>query len=474
MKNRIVWKFFGAFAVLILIIILVLNFFVSLKLSDNFEQKISEELKSSAILVGEILRNDLLDGGGEDIQSQTRTLAEKLNLRITVIDKDGKVLSDSEEDPVQMENHMKRREIAQAVQNGFGQSTRPSDTLGYSMKYVAVRVGEPEQILGFVRLAVPLSKVQLELQTIYRVVLFGVIFAVVIALVVAYFVSRSITSPIRQMQQSAEQFAGGDFSAKLKIKSKDELGQLAGSLNAMADELQQKIENLNRMDTIRTDFVANVSHELKTPLTLIKGYIETLEGKSMDDKEESARFISIIKEHSDRLGNIIDDLLSLSELELSKDCVNITEFDLEKLIDEILPGFGHALDEKKLDLTTDSQGRNFIIKADRDKIGQVFVNIIDNAIKYTKESGRIEVSLSEHNEVVEVVIRDSGIGIPREHLGRIFERFYRVDKSRSRQLGGTGLGLSIAKHIVLVHNGNIILESELNQGTKVSVTLPKS
>ena len=474
MTNRIVWKFFGAFAVLILIVILVLNFFVSLRLSDNFEQKISEELRSSAILVGDILRDDLLDGREKDIQSQTRTLAEKLDLRITVIDKDGKVLGDSEKDPVYMENHIKRREIAQAIQNDFGQSTRPSDTLGYNMKYVAVRLDEPEQVVGFIRLAVPLSKVQLELRTIYRVVLFGAITAVAIALIVAFFLSKSITSPISQMQQTAERFSRGDFSSKIKIKSQDELGQLARSLNTMADELQQKIENLKRMDMVRTDFVANVSHELKTPLTLIKGYIETLEGKSKDDKEESARFISIIKEHSDRLGNIIDDLLSLSELELSKDCVNKTEFDLEQLIDEILLGFGHALDEKKLSLTTNSQGSNFIIKADRDKIGQVLVNIIDNAIKYTKESGRIEVSLSEHNEVVKVSIQDSGIGIPKEHLGRIFERFYRVDKARSRQLGGTGLGLSIAKHIVLVHNGNIIVESELNKGTNVSISFPKS
>ncbi len=473
MKSRIVWKFFGAFAVLILIVNLVLNFFVSLRLSDNFEQKISEELKSSAILVGEILRNDLLDGRQEQIQSQTRTLAEKLDLRITVIDKDGKVLGDSEKDPSLLDNHKERREIIQAVQNDFGQSTRPSETLGYTMKYVAVRLGEPEQVLGFVRLAVPLSKVQLELQTIYRVVLFGVISAVVIALIVAYFVSRNITSPIMQMQQTAERFSRGDFSVKLKIKSKDELGQLARSLNTMADELQQKIENLKRMDTIRTDFVANVSHELKTPLTLIKGYIETLEGKSMDDKEESARFISIIKEHSDRLGHIIDDLLSLSELELSKDCVNKTEFDLEKLMDEILLGFGRALAEKKQALTIDSQGSDFIIKADRDKIEQVFVNLIDNAIKYTKETGRIELSIVEHSQEVSVSVRDNGIGIPKEDIDRVFERFYRVDKARSRRLGGTGLGLSIAKHIVLVHNGNIIIESELHQGTKVSVTLPR-
>lgn len=473
MTNRIMWKFFGAFAVLTLIVVLVLNFFVSLRLSDNFEQKISEKLKSNATLVGDILKDDLVEGRYEEIQRQTRRLADKLDLRITVLDKTGKVLGDSEKESSLMESHGDRLEIAEAVENGFGQSIRFSDTLNYNMKYVAVRVGQGDSVLGVVRFALPLSEVQLEIRLIYRVVLFGAIAAVMIAMVVAYFVSRSITLPVRQMKETAERIAKGDFSRRVRVKSKDEFGELARSLNTMADELQQKMENLKKMDSMRTDFVANVSHELKTPLTLIKGYIETLEDKAMDDKQKSSRFISIIKEHTDRLGHIIDDLLSLSELELSKDCLYETEFDLKELIDEISLGFERAVTERSQTLTVSSQGGDLRIKADRDKVEQVFVNLIDNAIKYTKESGRIEVSLLGQDQAVSVTVRDNGIGIPKEHLGRVFERFYRVDKARSRQLGGTGLGLGIAKHIVLVHNGNITIESELNRGTKVSVTLPK-
>ena len=473
MTNRIIWKFFGAFAVLTLIVVLVLNFFVSLKLSDSFEQKISEELKSNATLVGDILKDDLVEGRYEEIQQQTRRLADKLDLRITALDKAGKVLGDSEKQPYVMGSHDDRLEIAEAVENGFGQSTRFSDTLNYNMKYVAVRVDQDDNVLGVVRFALPLSEVQLEIRLIYRVVLFGAISAVVIALIVAYFVSRSITLPVRQMKVTAERIAKGDFSRRVRVKSKDEFGELARSLNTMADELQQKMENLKKMDSMRTDFVANVSHELKTPLTLIKGYIETLEDKAMDDREESGKFLSIIKEHTDRLGHIIDDLLSLSELELSKDCLCKTEFDLKELIDEISLGFERAVTERSQTLTVSSQGADLRIKADRDKVEQVFVNLIDNAIKYTKESGRIEVSLLGQDRAVSVIVRDNGIGIPKKHLGRVFERFYRVDKARSRQLGGTGLGLGIAKHIVLVHNGNITIESELNRGTKVSVTLPR-
>jgi len=473
MKNRIVLKFFGALTVLILIVVFVLNFFVSLRLHKHFEQKITAELKSNAVLVGDILRTDLIEGNFEDIRRKTGQLADKLDLRITVIEKGGKILGDSGQQPSLMESHSDRFEVNEALKKGFGQSTRFSDTLGINMKYVAVRVDEGQRVLGIIRFALPLSRVQPEIRIIYRVVLFGTIAAVIIAMIVAYFVSRSITLPIRQMKETARQIARGDFGRRVRIKSKGELGELAESLNTMADELQQKMENLRRMDRMRTDFVANVSHELKTPLTLIKGYIETLEDRAMDDKKTATKFISIIKEHTDRLGHIIDDLLSLSELELSGDSVHKTEFDLKEIIDDVSLGFGRALSVKKQKLTVNSDGGDFRIKADRDKIEQVFVNLIDNAIKYTKESGSIELLLIEHDCEVIVNVRDSGIGIPKEHRERIFERFYRVDKARSKELGGTGLGLSIVKHIVLAHNGKIAIESELYKGTEISITLPK-
>ena len=473
MKNRIVWKFFGAFTVLTLIVVFVLNFFVALKLSDNFEQRISDELKSGAILVGDLLHEDLTERRDEEIQRETRRLADELNLRITVVDSGGSVLGDSEKEPSQMENHGGRPEIVEAALNGFGQSTRFSDTLGYNMKYVAVRVSRNDNILGVVRFALPLSQIQLQIRTIYKVVLVAATAAVAIALTVAYFVSRSITLPIRQMKETAEQIAKGDFAPRVRIRSRDELGELADSLNAMADELQQKMEDLRQMDRVRTDFVANVSHELKTPLTLIKGYTETLQGEAMGDKVKAAKFVHIIKEHSDRLGNIVDDLLSLSELESSKDYIDRTRFDLKKLIDDTSLGFGHAMTSKKLELTVNSQGDDFSINADRNKIEQVLVNLIDNAIKYTPRSGRIELSIVECDKEIRIALRDNGIGIAKEHLDRIFERFYRADKARARELGGTGLGLSIAKHIVLAHKGKITIESELGKGTTFLVTLLK-
>jgi len=224
MVKKIIWKFFGAFVFLTFIVVFVLYFFVSSKLQNNFEQKISEELQSNAMLVGDILTGALLENKNEDIQRKIETLAGKLDLRITVVDMQGRVLGDSDKDPALMENHKDRLEIIEAVKKGFGQSIHFSDTLNYNMKYVAVRVDDSGNTLGVIRFALPLSKVQLRIQLIYRVVLLGAIVAVVIALTAAYFVSRSITFPISRMQEAARRIAKGDFSGKVDIKSKDELG----------------------------------------------------------------------------------------------------------------------------------------------------------------------------------------------------------------------------------------------------------
>ncbi|MBU1147315.1 MAG: cell wall metabolism sensor histidine kinase WalK [Candidatus Omnitrophica bacterium] len=469
MKSRIIWRFLGAYIVLIILAVFILNFFVSAKLQDYYETKITDKLKTNSFLAA-----DLLTGFPLASEERAKDLADKLNTRVTIIDKDGRVLGDSEKNWRSMEDHSNRPEIIEAIRLGYGESTRFSDTLGFNMKYVAAPIIIDDNLFGIVRLALPLSEIQSELRVIYRVVLLGGIISILIAFVIGYFISRGITRPITQMTDIAESISRGDFSKKASVKSKNELGILARSLNKMADELQSQLESLKKLNTVRTDFVANVSHELKTPLTSIKGFIETLEDGALDDKENAQKFIGIIKKHTERISSIIDDLLSLSELELGKDRLNRQSFDLKKLVDEILLGFGHALSAKRHSIETSYNGKDFNITADREKTEEVFVNLIDNAIKYTNSNGKILVNLSENEDDFLIEIKDNGIGIPKEHLDRIFERFYRVDKARSRQLGGTGLGLAIVKHIILLNNGAIDIDSELNKGTRISFSLPKA
>jgi two-component system phosphate regulon sensor histidine kinase PhoR len=227
-----------------------------------------------------------------------------------------------------------------------------------------------------------------------------------------------------------------------------------------------KIKNLEKT---KKDFVTNVSHELRTPLTAIKGFVETLQDTNND--VEKQHYLNIIKRHTDRVIRIVNDLLLLSKLEGKSDSLELEKVNLKNLIEDILKIFEQSLKEKNLVLKFNADRNLPIIKADPFKLEQVFINLIDNAIKYT-ERGEVVISLSHNKETVKIEIQDTGICIPREHLSRIFERFYVVDSSRSGKLGGTGLGLSIVKHIVLLHNGKIDVKNIPGTGTNFIVTLP--
>ena len=230
--------------------------------------------------------------------------------------------------------------------------------------------------------------------------------------------------------------------------------------------LLHDITGIRQLEKIKKDFTVNVSHELRTPLSAIKGYVETLED-SIDEK--NMRYLQIVKRHTDRLTSIVEDLLSLSEME-EKEC-RFEQVRLDEVVVAAANVFTQKLSQKNLSLTLAVEQNLPPIRADQFRLEQMLINLIDNAIKYT-EKGSVEIGVSRKDGGIEMYVRDTGIGIPGEHLGRIFERFYVVDKSRSRKLGGTGLGLSIVKHIVLLHNGAIKLDSIPGKGTTFTITLP--
>jgi two-component system phosphate regulon sensor histidine kinase PhoR len=218
--------------------------------------------------------------------------------------------------------------------------------------------------------------------------------------------------------------------------------------------------------------VANVSHELKTPLTSIKGFVETLLEGALDDRQNSLHFLKIIQSHTERLNNLINDLLNLSYLESDKTTLAKEEFNLKELLQEIMPGFKTQLKKKNIEFK-DELPEKILVKANREKIEQVFINLLDNAIKFNKEKGSIRIFGEDSGNNLKIVVQDSGIGIPAKDLPRIFERFYRVDKARSRQLGGTGLGLSIVKHIIELHSGKVGVESTEGLGSQFYFYLPR-
>jgi len=246
-----------------------------------------------------------------------------------------------------------------------------------------------------------------------------------------------------------------------------ESGVVSGCLLVIHD-----ITEIRRLETMRRDFVANVSHELKTPLTSIKGFVETLLAGALEDKENSVNFLQIINNHADRLNTLINDLLDLSHIESKEIVLKKEKLILANLVDAVMLGFKSQAKKKGVELSSDLDP-GLEILADKSKIEQVFTNLINNAIKYNKEKGFVRVYAEQLPNNVKIIIEDSGSGIPARDIPRIFERFYRVDKARSRELGGTGLGLSIVKHIIELHSGSVGVQSTEGLGSKFWFIIPQ-
>ena len=234
------------------------------------------------------------------------------------------------------------------------------------------------------------------------------------------------------------------------------------------------VTNLRKLEQIRQDFVANVSHELRTPISSIKGYAETLIDGALKDKENAKDFLKIILSDSNRLANLIDDLLNLSKIESGKLLMETKSHKLRPIVEKVVSSLKGQIENKSITLKIDISKDTPNILVDETRIKQVLLNLIDNAIKYNSPNGKITISAQEVNNFIKVDITDTGIGIPNKDLQRLFERFYRVDKARSRELGGTGLGLSIVKHIVQAHNGDVSVQSVEGQGSTFSFTIPKA
>ncbi len=233
------------------------------------------------------------------------------------------------------------------------------------------------------------------------------------------------------------------------------------------------ISELRRLEQVRTEFVANVSHELRTPLTAIQGYLETLLSGALEDRANARRFLEIVARHTERLGRLLNDLTDLSNIELGKVSLRIEPTELGEIVDSVIGIIRPRAQSAGVTLDVALAADLPPVKADRDRLAQILINLVDNAVKYTPAGGQVTVSAhATAPAMVEIAVRDTGVGIPATDLPRITERFYRVDKARSRELGGTGLGLAIVKHLVIAHGGELRIASEVDKGTLVRFTLP--
>lgn len=277
--------------------------------------------------------------------------------------------------------------------------------------------------------------------------------------------------PLQEIADVADRLARGEHDARVRLAPSTPLGRLGMTLNLLAERFQHDLSELRRLEQVRHEFVSNVSHELRTPLASIKVFAETL-AQPVESAAERAEFLLEITENADRMARLVDDLLSLSALESGRQPPKFERTSVSAAVGAVAATMKPLATKKSIALRVEALHDVPDVRADRSQLRQVLVNLLDNAIKYTGEKGTVRVSAAPADSLVSIAIEDNGPGIPPEDQGRIFERFYRVDKARSREQGGTGLGLSIVKHIVELHGGAVSVVSEPGRGATFRFTLP--
>lgn len=438
MKKKINTRMIGI-AVLAIIITMVgiTSIFYGL-----FTDQVKRDLSVSAKLLKDTHYFESVNEDTEQIDLST----DMDELRVTWIASDGTVLYDNDTDALSLENHLDRPEIKDAFLNGEGESVRRSDTMNRNTFYYAVlldnqtvlRVATDTESIW----AVFVSAAPLALLIILGIMSICVFFTAVL--------TRQLIKPIENMGEHIE-------DAGLETPYKE--------LEPFANTIRKQHMDILSAARARQDFTANVSHELKTPLTAISGYAELLQGGMVSEDQKQHFYQEIIK-NSDRLLALINDIIRLSELDRSEKEPQFSEFDLYDAVNEFMEGLKVGAARKNISL--EFSGEHCIIRGNKDMIRELTENLVQNGIRYNNPGGKVIVRVIKKDRPV-LIVKDDGIGIPASDQERVFERFYRVDKSRSKATGGTGLGLAIVKHIVELHDAKILLDSAPGVGTTIEV-----
>lgn len=400
---------------------------------------------------------------GVNADSLANTAGRALARRVTLVDSTGVVVGDSEFDGADLRrlaNHLFRPEVMDASRSGVGMARRLSSSRGDEELYVAVRAGS-----GFARVSVGTGVIETLFDRARRDIIVTGLIALLGAMLLSALFARRVSRPIIDLRDVAQALADRDFSAQPRIDAPGEVGELASSLN----QLSVRLESL---ESVRRDFVANVSHELRTPLTVVSGFAETLAEDELNNATRK-EFAGMIVSNTKRMQRIVDDLLDLSRIESGGWIPKPETVDLTESIQEVIGSLKPALTDNGPSIRTYVPPGATSVYADRTAVRQVVTNLVENAIRHTPD-GVVTIFSEKDPQGVWLGVRDTGEGISEEHLARIFERFYRVDSSRSRERGGTGLGLSIVKHMAEAHGGRVRATSRVGEGTSIAVLFPNS
>ena len=407
-----------------------------------FQRQIRNDLSVSAKLLKDTHYFETSDINPDNIDLST----DISELRVTWVDTDGTVLYDNDASTTALGNHSDRPEIQEAFENGVGECVRRSNTMNKNTFYYAVLLDNKTVL----RVSTEAGSIWSVFLAVSPMIMLIVIIIVVVCIALSHMLTRQLIAPIEKMAQNME-----DASMEPPYKE----------LVPFASMIRKQHTDILSAAKARQDFSANVSHELKTPLTAISGYAELIEA-GMVDEEKQKHFIQEIRKNAQRLLSLINDIIRLSELDRTDSQSTFDKFDLNEIVLECM----EALDvnAKNRQVTLEYTGEKCNICGSKEMLRELTDNLVQNAIRYNKPNGSVWVEVHGGDQP-RLVVKDNGIGIPADEQQRIFERFYRVDKSRSKATGGTGLGLAIVKHIVEIHDAKLSLESELGQGTTITV-----
>lgn len=299
-----------------------------------------------------------------------------------------------------------------------------------------------------------------------------ILLLLLVGIIILNLIGRRRIKEIDEIKNIVASIRQSKYQSSDEIVLTKHLSALENEIKEMFEKAKSDIEYLERLQRMRSQFLANVSHELRTPIFSIQGYLETLLNGAMDDPKVNKHFLQKANQNTVNLSNLLNDLIDISMIESGEMRMSYRYFDINIFIQSIISEFIPIAEEKNIKLIFNPAKEGLQVFGDKDKLRQVFVNLLQNAIKYT-DDGNIEVLLEEDKKFVNITVKDTGIGIPEDDLNRVFERFYRVDKARSRAVGGTGLGLAIVKHIIEAHNSKIIVQSRLGEGSTFSFKLKK-
>lgn len=449
---------------------LLLGIMLWTAVSTYWQKEKSDLLIKNAKNIAELFQYSNFEIDSSDMQTFINIYSSNINADIFISDQSGTIHLISSETNISKKKSIPKEILNKTLSGEYIET----GTLGNIYKDQHYIVGIPiiisednnDVYLGSVFTVSNLNNLKDFQMDLLNTFLIASILTLIISFIGSSIFSYKMVKPLSEMSEAAEEFGKGDFSKRVSISSNDEIGRLADSFNNMA-------ESLSISENIRRNFVANVSHELKTPMTTISGFIDgILDGTIKHEKQN--HYLSIVSSEVKRLSRLVHSMLDLSKIDSGELTLNKKSFDITKVILEALISFEDKIVKKNIDIQNLDQLNNIYIKGDIDMIHQVVYNLIENAVKFVNDNGYIQINMIEDNDKINISIKNSGLGIDKEDIPMIFDRFYKTDKSRSNDKTGVGLGLYIVKTIIRLHSGDIKVLSEKDQYTQFEFYLPKN